>query len=364
MRPIYGLLTGLAIAAAMLLLYDLRAKDDLFTANPSNQGRIEQWQGRDVTAFNPPGIRKLITSQAQSMASLLDCDRPAILWLGNSQLHFINQYRAGDHLAPYWLRKDLDCAVPLGLSLPNANLQEMYVLEAVAARRLPVRAILLELCFDDLREDGLRSEFAGFFDAADRQSLMAGIVGRKILGRAEAAWNKANSGDENSGLNGFAQKALEENLNAALGNVWPLWAARSDLRAQVLVDLYFTRNAVLGITPTTVRKMIAPRYARNMSALEQLLKDARRRNIPVIAYIAPIRQDVSLPYDAAEYARWKMEILSMAQQNSARLVNLEALVPAAYWGETSHQDVDFMHFRGEGHKLLANALLPYVRGVR
>ena len=364
MRPIHGLLTGLAIAAAMLLLYDLRAKDDLFTANPSNQGRVEQWQGRDVTALNPIGIRELIASQTQTMAPVPDCDRPAILWLGNSQLHFINQYRVGDHLAPYWLRKNLGCGIPLGLSLPNANLQEMYVLETVATRRLPVRAILLELCFDDLREDGLRSEFSGFFDAADRRSLMTNIVGRQILGSAETAWNKANSDDENGGLNGFAQKSLEENLTNVLGKVWPLWAARSDLRAQALVDLYFTRNAVLGITPTTVRKMIAPRYARNMSALEQLFKDARSKNISVIAYIAPIRQDVSLPYDAIQYARWKAEVSAMARQSGARLVNLEALVPAVHWGETSHRDVDFMHFRGEGHRILADALLPYVQGVR
>jgi hypothetical protein len=55
-----------------------------------------------------------------------------VLWLGNSQLHYINyinQSRAGGYVAPFWLRKASACpaaTILLGVSLPNASLQEHY----------------------------------------------------------------------------------------------------------------------------------------------------------------------------------------------------------------------------------------------
>lgn len=83
--------------------------------------------------------------------------------LALTRVRYINQFQAGDHIAPYWLRSALDCPdvrVPLGVSLPNANLQEHYVLVKYIMRRVDVSVLLLGLVFDDLREDGLRDEFS------------------------------------------------------------------------------------------------------------------------------------------------------------------------------------------------------------
>jgi hypothetical protein len=33
------------------------------------------------------------------------------------------------------------------------------------------------------------------------------------------------------------------------------------------------------------------------------------------------------------------------------------------WGTYHGDDIDFMHFQGEGHKLLATALLPHVQAM-
>lgn len=367
MRPIHRLLIGLVIAAAVLVLYDQRADTETFTLDTSYRSPIEKWKGVPFTAGVISGIKALISRPADRPQPASGCDPSVIIWLGNSQLHLINQFEAGDHLAPYRLRQRMACAdttVPLGLSLANANLQELYVLASSAAARLPARMILLELCFDDMREDGLRADFSGFLNAADRARLVSNSVGRGIVTRAEAVWDKGEAADEYGGLRGFAQKALEDRLDAALSEVWPLWEGRAHLRAQSLIDLYFLRNAVLGIKATTVRKMIAPRYARNMAALEQLLHDARREGIAVVAYVAPIRQGIPLPYDPVEYGRWKTAVAAMAQRYGADFVNLEALVPAALWGTSYTDDIDFMHFRGDGHALLARALQPHVERVK
>ena len=55
------------------------------------------------------------------------------MWLGNSQLHTINQFQSGQHIAPYWLRQkaqDPSCFWPYGFSLPNANFQEFFILSS------------------------------------------------------------------------------------------------------------------------------------------------------------------------------------------------------------------------------------------
>jgi hypothetical protein len=365
MRPIHRLLAGLGIAVAGLVFYDRQANTETFTLDTSYQSPLETWKGVAFNAGMVSTIKALITHHVPAPASA-GCEPSVILWLGNSQLHLINQYRRGDHLAPYWLRSDLSCpdqTVPMGVSLANANLQELYVLSAAASRLRP-RAILLELCFDDLREDGLRAEFSGFIDSAARKRLTGNAVGREIVAQADAGWSKSDTSEENGGLWGFAQKSVEDRLDGALSVAWPLWNDRSNLRIQVMTQLYFLRNRVLAIKSTTVRKMIAPRYARNMQALEQLLLDARQDGVAVVAYVAPIRQGVPLPYDAQEYWRWKIAVSDMARRHGAVFQNLEALVPAAVWGTYSTDDIDFMHFRGEGHKILAHALLPHVEGVK
>ncbi len=196
------------------------------------------------------------------------------------------------------------------------------------------------------------------------ERVTANPVGREIMSAAQSAWHARDAADASKDQGVSGQTSIEDRLNAALSGVWPLWQGRAQQRGQVLLDLYFLRNAVLGIHSTTVRKMIPARYARNMGALEQLLADARRDGVRVIAYIAPLRQDVSMPYDAGQYGAWKDRVSALAARHGAQLLNLEAAVPAQFWGSDTSEDIDFMHFRGEGHKILAQALLPHVERGR
>jgi hypothetical protein len=51
---------------------------------------------------------------------------------------------------------------------------------------------------------------------------------------------------------------------------------------------------------------------------------------------------------------------TLARRHGVLLLNLETLVPPQYWGTYHKDDIDFMHFQGEGHRLLAEALRPAV----
>jgi hypothetical protein len=298
-----------------------------------------------------------------SLAAHPQPGQPIVVWLGNSQLHTINQFKPGDHLAPYWLievASCTDCFLPLGISLPNANMQEHYVLALDIIRQIPVKVMIIELCYDNLREDGLRDEFELMMNDELRGNLQKSSIGREMLTTWDARTKVDPDAEEAAGLNGFLQRPLEKFLVARLNEMFPLWAARPFLRGQFLDDLYWSRNWILRITPSTVRKPILPRYDRNMQALEAMLADLNRHHIPVIGYIAAIRHDLPIPYEVASYDSWKDEVVTLAGKYGVTLLSLENLVPNNQWGTYHKDDVDFMHFQGAGHILVANALRPTV----
>lgn len=357
---------GILLGLVALRLYNGRPFDpNQIVLGTAVYQTYEVWNGRPFTGRSVGEIKSLVADyEAHPVTSAGDCKPLTILWMGNSQLHGINQFQPGNHIAPWWLRKSVSCAdstVPLGMSLPNSNFQELYLIEEYVTARIPVNEMLLELCFDGLRQDGLRDEFAGFAEASDREELSLEPIGKDMLITADGLWNHRNAADQNPGLNGFVQQGLENRLDASLAKVWPLWADRDVLQDKFLVDLYLLRNRILGITPSTVRKLIPPRYNRNMRALEAMLKLAQQRKIPVLGYISPIRQDLPIPYDAAEYGHWKQVLSKLFAEYGARLVNLEPLIPPEDWGYADETgNIDFIHFRNRGHQLVAGALAKYI----
>ena len=90
------------------------------------------------------------------------------LWLGNSQVHSINQFRDGDENAPPLLSRRLNARGIdlLTFSQPNANLQEHLILYAYLQQRLSFDVLILPVVFDDLRETGLRADVAAALEDA------------------------------------------------------------------------------------------------------------------------------------------------------------------------------------------------------
>ena len=86
----------------------------------------------------------------------------------------------------------------------------------------------------------------------------------------------------------------------------------------------------------------------NLEALKALIETAQHANIEVLTYIAPIRNDVPIPYDEDEYSNFKEEVATITRNAGGTFFNLEELVPNENW--------DFMHFQSEGHERLANAI--------
>lgn len=288
--------------------------------------------------------------------------RPVALWLGNSQVHAINQYQPGQETAAPELHRRAQALGRyfLTLSQPNASLQEHYLLFAWLLGQLPLDTLVLPVVFDDMREEGVRTSLA----AALKDPGTARILGLTPVGQRLVA----NHGEQDAAGNDMAaladtvQDRSERFLNAELEQIWPLWAQRPALRGEFFLSLYLLRNWALGIDPTSTRKMIPGRYAQNRQALAAILDLAAARGIQVLVYVVPLRNDVKVPYDPEEYAAFKAEVAALADRPGVHFANLEDLVPAEFWGAKAAttlgggEELDFMHFQAGGHRLLAAAL--------
>jgi len=366
-KSLVALLLSMLVALISLYAYDgRRIQADDFALGKENTSRAEGWNGIPFTGHTIADISAIVSQYSILQSKPDSKEQKIIAWFGNSQLHTINQYKQGEHLAPYWLRKLAPCQaclVPLGLSLSNANPQEEFVLSQYVARSVPFSTLVLEVEFMGFREDGLRGEFSKIASDDLVNALRAYPVGGDLAVLAGGAAKKGDDVGERSGLDSVVQQDVEDYLSGKLSEIWPLWKDRVNLRASLLGDLFTFRNWIFNISSQSERRIIKPRYQRNMRALEDLLASFRDANIPVVLYFAPVRQDKPLPYDRTEYARWKEQVGFLARSYSASCINLEKLVPPQHWGSNFGTDIDFMHFQEEGHKLVAEGLYPVVQRV-
>lgn len=290
----------------------------------------------------------------------------SVLWLGNSQLHAVNQFHQGEITATPLL---FDSLVPRGLDLvtfsqPNASLQEHYVLFEYLRRQLPVRVLILPVVFDDFREEGLRDEVAAL---ARDDPTAVGLSETEIGSRLVTDARSAPKDQETAGIAQTMQEQAERWLNGWLEAHSSLWQTRPAIRGEIFISLYKLRNTLFGIKATSKRKMIPGRYLANRSALAAILGAAEQNGIRVVLYVAPLRGGVETPYDTTEYSRFKAEVETLAKQHHATYSNLEALVPNELWGEKEatglgeEAELDFMHFKAGGHQMLAAKLYLLVR---
>lgn len=290
----------------------------------------------------------------------------SILWLGNSQLHAINQYASGQHNAPAILHDLLsrDDRFLLTISLPNANLQEhLACILAAAASGCKPSLIVLPAVFDDTREDGVRTEICDWW-AHSRSSLEEYLA---VPGVRQLESSLASSGESSKSIATSHFRTTmdrsEAELDRYLSHWSAIWRARGTLRGEVFLNLYKLRNSAFGINAQTTRRRIASRYQKNMEAFDAILQISRMLDAKLLVYVAPLRGDVPPPYDPTEYAEFKstLEAQCLAVQ-SARFLNLESLVPSGLWGQKEGTEIggsleiDFMHFQSEGHWLLAQRL--------
>lgn len=262
---------------------------------------------------------------------------PAVLWLGNSQLHGMNRYQPGESTAPMLLHAAL---VPKGLYLaayspPNANTVEYRALFDQLALQYRVQTVIVGVSLDKFRETGVRP---GLVETAARPPRGARSPQDQTLQATSEAW-------------------LEHALNASSG----FWRERATLRSMAVYAIQVGHLRVLGVTAQTRRPISASLYREKMAALRGLVADARQRGIKVILYAQPYRSDVPGPTPPRQYRAFLKDLQGLAAPGAVDVMDLTSLVPGPDWGMRKDplygfEDYDFMHFTAAGHRLLAQAV--------
>jgi len=310
--------------------------------------RLNAWQLKDYDAVYP-GASATGPARARE-----------VLWLGNSQLHAVNQYKDGDTVAPAFGSEALGRPA-LALSLPNASLQEHLVVTAWALERRRPEWLVIPVVFDDTREDGLRPDFKLIDSAGLRESLRKSPGGAELAAELEklSAAEKDSQGTTRSSVS--LQVTVENALEGWADRHWAVWANRGVIFSTFLAtEVYTLRNRVFGITANSKRPKIPLRYERNMRALRELIARATDACVKVIVYIPPLRRDIDPPYFLDQYAACKTDTEAAAREARAYFLDLEGLVPAEFWGER-YGDIDFMHFQVGGHRLMGAAIAEAIR---
>src|SRR5258708_7775729 len=125
--------------------------------------------------------------------------------------------------------------------------------------------------------------------------------------------------------------------------------------------LYEVRNFILGINNMPKRPIVPERYDTNREFLGLLADVAHENGVGVILYIVPFNPRADNPYVPQEYTAFKSWLAAFAQQKQIPLANLENVVPADDWGKF-FGGPDFKHFKGEGHRKTAAALVSAFGG--
>lgn len=343
---------------SLLKKVQVNPEEDLL--NPGTHVLFEKVNGRKIHCKDCSDIKECLDGHNQRGV------QNAVVLLGNSQIHAINQYQLGQPGAPSILFDSLkkDNLDFIAMSYGNANIQEHTVQFLYLSDKIKIKTVAIGLVFDDTREDGVRENVYEFIkkDTVTKSLMNNYAVGRELIQRGHLESN--SSGNE---ADGNFQTKLEAKLDNTMASNFTVWELRNEIAYHFFIGLRGLRNYVFNIKPTTIRKQLPDTYKRNMSSLRMMMEVAKTKGIHVVAYIAPIRNDVALPYVPEEYAKFKTEVQSMAAQfPNITFANLEGVVPPDCWGEknstnlSNELELDFMHFTAKGHEVLSRELYKLI----
>lgn len=255
-------------------------------------------------------------------------------------MYSINQGTSYSRIAPYLVSEyfyNKKIGV-IAFVAPNISFQEYYQVISHLLSNIDLDYIILSLVFDDTRENNIRNNLTV---------------------------KKENYNLNNTSPQDISEKKIINFLDKSIN-----WThIRYQSQGYIYEFLYRFRNYIFNINPMTERKSIKPIYEKNINALNESLKKIKNNKIESILYVAPIRNDVKIPYDLQEYSQFKNKMESLANDFSVNLFNLENIIPENFWGTKSGtklgvvDEIDFMHFKNEGHSILSNEMIKILENI-
>jgi len=280
---------------------------------------------------------------------------------GMSQMHTINDRKPGDKLICQWMD---DTLRPQGIRVwgeagPNLCNEEalMQMIAFCNEPRTTPAVFIYALCFDKFRNLDLRPGYQDFLrarpdilaayqQAADHYASQYPLASTKM--KSSLADLKSEATEEDN--------SFETRVRAGVAKFVPLVAQRQDVNALLTIQIGMLRNAVLRITPTSKRPIIQSRYDMNREFLQMMADVALEHHVQFIVYVIPLNAQAENPYVTSEYEQFKIWAKKFADDRGLPFANFENLIPRDEWGFFMGGP-DFKHFRGEGHRRTAEAIM-------
>lgn len=288
--------------------------------------------------------------------------KPVVLWLGNSQLHGVNEYQEGQEtVAPRFSRRLAHRGYDtLVVSPASATPEEQYILFEHVQSNVKLRYVAIGMVFVNWRLHQVRDSVqSSLNDEKVSTALSHTESGKSLLKRFKV---QGESEEGLGALNETVQEGTERFINTWLEENTSLWPARHQARGQIRLGVRTIRNTIFGVGIHTKRPMVQGNYQRHINAVHAICARCVTAGIPMLLYIAPTRQDYELPVVQPEYDAFKRDIQKIADQYKATYADFEKIVPSEFFGRHDSSNlfqpegVDFWHFKEAGHELLESAV--------
>jgi hypothetical protein len=357
--PAVWVLLLLAINVVVAVWRSVR-QDEAVAASAAAQGRF---------ALDPKDAKKPVRydwscgEKFELFLSFIPDSRKThlVITSGMSMMYTINDYQPTDQTIPEWMD---DALAPqgtrvFGLAAPNLSHEESIFLLLTTLEKPETHpdVFIFAVAFEKLREVDLRRQYATYLrkhpelieewrNTALRYRAKYPLASEKMLSTLEQK-------ERDESVN---EASFESRLRRGVSSVSPFVAERRMLNSMLRIRLFAVRNFFLGIKNTTKRPIIRDRYDTNREFLRMLVDLGEERGAKVLLFIVPFNPSAENPYIMEEYVTFKSWLEEFAREKRTPLANLENVVPSTDWG-LFLGGPDFKHFRGEGHRKTAAALI-------
>ena len=284
-----------------------------------------------------------------------------VILAGMSQMYAINEGQPNDKT----ISENMDDALSIkgirvfGMAAPNLDNEEatLLLLSTLSDPRTRPDVFIYGVCFDKFRNIDLRPGYQKFMENRPALRSLWLETAMEYKGRYPLASEKmSRSLNELAGDKEREGETMDTRLREWTSRWLPVVSARADLNAVVQNQLFLLRNWVFNIKPTSKRPIIEGRFVMNKEFLEMMVDIAGRNGVTIILYVIPLNPLAESPYIPEQYADFKFWLEGFCKENGVPFANVENVVPTDAWGEFMGGP-DFKHFKEEGHRLPAKALL-------
>jgi hypothetical protein len=323
------------------------------------------FEGHPVSAGAGPD------SLLETYRAMVAREREVVLCLGASQLHAINGYHDGDHLAVFYLNQAASARGAnerfLLDSQANGGFQDLLMLY-LADRKEGMRPdwVVVAVVYDDLRDANFLSAVLRRIEPIPEDALaVGGEAVRQLASSARALDEPAKPASpvKRNATAGTPQEALETSLLRGLRAALPGYAYAGRVSARISIMIRVFLADLMGGVLKQQRAPAVPHLEmeRNHEALVALVALARHDGAKVLLYRQPHRPgEVPFYHNRAAYDAYYQRVAALADtSDGVYALDLETIVPAEYYGRTNSGRPDAFHFTDRGHRILAEHLSAF-----